>query len=46
MRRNPLPAAEVAAGILKNFGNGKNRRAAAVGDGGARNSAGNTLGAQ
>ncbi|MGA2945500.1 MAG: hypothetical protein ABSE50_26080 [Xanthobacteraceae bacterium] len=46
MRRNPLPAAEVAAGILKNFGNGKNRRVAAVRDGGARKSTGNALGAQ
>ena len=42
----PLPAAEIAAGILKNFGYGKKRRAAAVRDSVACDGAGNALGAQ
>jgi diguanylate cyclase (GGDEF)-like protein/PAS domain S-box-containing protein len=42
----PLPAAEISVVILQNSGNGQIRRTAAIRDGGVRNGAGNTIGAQ
>jgi diguanylate cyclase (GGDEF)-like protein/PAS domain S-box-containing protein len=43
---HPLPADEIAAGILQNFGNGKNRSVATIRDGGVRDNTGYALGAQ